>query len=138
MKFRHGWGDELMEIQGVIPPPIPRSWWQRNWKWVIPVGVVGGLAVLACFVGVIFLFVFGIFKGSDAYIDAIAQARRSPAVLRELGEPIQPGWWVSGSIKCHWSHRFCRLCDIFTGSNGTRDALCVSREASPAQEVQGS
>jgi len=42
--------------------------------------------------------VFGIFKGSDAYSDAIAQARSSPAVLHELGQPIEPGWWVSGSI----------------------------------------
>ena len=87
-----------MEIEGVIPPPVRRSWWQRNWKWVIPVGVVGGVALLACFVGLIFLFVFSIFKGSDAYIEAVAQARSSPAVLRELGEPIHPGWWVSGSI----------------------------------------
>src|SRR5205809_2064664 len=91
-----------------MPPPIPRSWWQRNWKWVVPVGIVGGLTVLACFVGLIFLFVFSIFRGSDAYTDAIAQARSSSAVVHELGEPIQPGWWVSGSINV-------------TGPSGTAD-----------------
>ena len=87
-----------MDHQNVTPPPIPRSWWQRNWKWVIPLGVIGGLVGIACFVGLIFLFVFGVFKGSDAYADAIARARSSPAVVHELGEPIEPGWWVTGSI----------------------------------------
>ena len=87
-----------MEPEGLIPPPIPHTWWQRNWKWVVPVGVIGVLAGIACFVGLIFLFVFGIFKSSDAYSDAIAHARSSPAVVHELGEPIEPGWWVTGSI----------------------------------------
>ena len=87
-----------MNTQDVPPPAVPRSWWQRNWKWVVPAGIVACGAALACFVGLILLFAFGIFKGSDVYTDAIAQARNSPAVVHELGEPIQPGWWVSGSI----------------------------------------
>jgi len=38
------------------------------------------------------------FKHSDAYQVALARARTSPGVVRELGEPVEPGWWVSGSI----------------------------------------
>jgi hypothetical protein len=98
-----------MEAQRVIPPPISQSWWQRNW-----VGVIGGLAALACFVGLVFLIVFGIFKGSDAYADAIAHARSSPAVLHELGEPVEPGWWVSGSIN-------------ITGATGSADFATTLR-----------
>ncbi len=97
-----------MNTQAIPPPPIPRTWWQRNWKWVVPAGIVGCLAGLACFVGLILLFVFGMFRGSDAYQGAIAQVRADPGVVRELGEPIEPGWWVSGSIHV-------------TGPSGTAD-----------------
>ena len=120
-------GEELMEIEGVIPPPVRRSWWQRNWKWVIPAGVVGGLAFLACFVGLIFLFVFGIFKGSDAYVGAVAQARSSPAVLHELGEPIQPGWWVAGSINVTGPRGSADFATSLLGPMG-RGRLYVSAE----------
>jgi Cytochrome oxidase complex assembly protein 1 len=91
-------GKELMDTQALAPPPVPRTWWQRNWKWVVPTGILGGLAALACFVGLILLFVFGMFRGSDAYRDAMVQVRADRSVVRELGEPIQAGWWVSGSI----------------------------------------
>jgi hypothetical protein len=43
-------------------------------------------------------FVFSMFKRSDVYADAVARARSNPAVVQELGEPIETGWWVSGSI----------------------------------------
>ena len=84
---------------GVAAPPIPPGWWHRNWKWVLPVGVFACLAALAAFVGAIVFFVFTMFKGSDVYADAVAQARSNPAVVRELGEPVEPRWWVIGSIQ---------------------------------------
>lgn len=49
-----------------------------------------------------------ILKGSEAYTGAIAQVESSSAVLQVLGEPVQPGWWVSGSIS-------------LTGPSGTAD-----------------
>ena len=65
----------------------------------MPAGIVGSFTVLACFAGLILLLVFGMIKGSSAYTDAIREARSNPDVARELGHPLQPGWWVSGSIQ---------------------------------------
>ena len=78
------------------PPP---TWWQRNWKWFLPVSILGGLVLVAAFVGAFALFVFGLFVESDVYAEAMARARANPEVVRALGEPIVPGFWVKGTLK---------------------------------------
>jgi hypothetical protein len=84
------------------PPPPQRSWWSRNWKWALPVGCLlplllcGGGAVL--FVFVIYGAVTGAIKSSDAYSEGMARARANPEVVAALGEPIESGFWISGSI----------------------------------------
>lgn len=55
------------------------------------------LAAVLAFVG-FFVYIFGLhIKGTDAYACALAEARRSPVVIAELGEPIEPGFfaWTS-------------------------------------------
>ena len=74
------------------------GWWQRNWRWAVPASVIGGLAGLAFFVGALVYFVLAVLKSSDAYAGALERARLSPAVVSALGEPVEPGWWVSGSL----------------------------------------
>jgi len=41
---------------------------------------------------------FSLLQHNDAYRVALARARGSPGVVHELGEPIEAGWWISGSI----------------------------------------
>jgi hypothetical protein len=96
------------------PPP---NWWHRNWKWVVPAGCAGCLTAVVCFVGALMVFVFSMIKRSDVYTDAVAQARSNPAVIQELGEPIETGWWVSGSIST-------------TGPSGTADFSAPLRGSS--------
>lgn len=79
-----------------------KSWWQQNRKWVIPVGVV--VILLLCLVPLICATgigasVFGIIKSSDIYQTALQEAQTNPAVSQALGEPVEPGWWVTGSIR---------------------------------------
>jgi hypothetical protein len=80
------------------PAARPPNWWQRNWKWVVPAGCGGCLTLAAAFTALLLLFVFSLIKRSDVYVEAIAEARSHPAVVQALGEPIEPGFWVSGSI----------------------------------------
>ena len=75
-----------------------RGWFKRNWKWVLPVGCLGIIGMVVIFVAAIIVFVFGAIKSSDVYQQAVAKARSNAAVVRELGEPIEPGWLVSGSV----------------------------------------
>ena len=56
------------------------------------------LVVLVCFGG-FFIFIFGVvIKWTDAYACSLAEARRSPAVIAELGEPVEAGFFAWG----HW------------------------------------
>ena len=77
----------------------PRGWAERNWKWLVLLLVAGAFVALAALVGLILLIVFGSIRSSDVCASAVAQARAHPDVVRELGEPIEVGWMVSGSIE---------------------------------------
>jgi hypothetical protein len=82
------------------PPPmaLPKSWFSRNWKWFVPTLILGLVLLLALVVGGLLTFVFGLLKSSEPYQHAVAVASSNPDVVRELGTPIAPGWYASGSI----------------------------------------
>ena len=83
------------------PPPaltLPESWFSRNWKWFVPTLVLGLVLLIAVAVGALITFVFGLLKSSEPYQHAVAVASSNPAVVRELGTPIVPAWYVSGNI----------------------------------------
>lgn len=75
-----------------------RSWWSRNWKWVVPVGCVTPLLVCGGLFTLLFTLIFGLIKQSGAYQDSLALVRADERVTAVLGEPIEPGWLVSGSV----------------------------------------
>lgn len=79
-------------------PSENRSWWSRNWKWVVPVGCLLPLLLLAGFVGSIFMVASTAMKTADVYKDALVRAQADPAVVAALGTPITTGFFTSGSI----------------------------------------
>jgi Cytochrome oxidase complex assembly protein 1 len=87
--------------------PPRSSWWSRNWKWALPVGCL--LPIVLCGGGLTAFFflvygaVTGSIKASDAYAQGMAQARSNPEVVAALGEPIDSGFWISGSINVNGS-----------------------------------
>jgi len=89
---------------GYIPAPpqhplaLPKSWFARNWKWFVPTLILGLVLLLALFVGGLVTFVFGLLKSSEPYQHAVSVASSNPDVVRELGTPIAPGWYLSGNI----------------------------------------
>ncbi|WP_313929141.1 cytochrome c oxidase assembly factor Coa1 family protein [Pseudoxanthomonas sp.] len=78
--------------------PAHPTWWQRNWKWFVPVLAALLLALFAAFVFGIVALVFGALKSSDLYRQAVDRAKADPAVITALGEPIATGWFVQGNI----------------------------------------
>lgn len=82
-----------------MEPKTEKNWFERNWKWFVPLVCLWGLAVVAGFVALILYLVFGLMKTSDAYKEAIARAKANPAVVAALGTPIEEGFLVAGSIK---------------------------------------
>jgi hypothetical protein len=92
---------------GYVPPPspplplpraAPKDWFSTNWKWFVPTILLGLVLVLALFVGGVVTFVFGLMKSSEPYQHAVAIASSNPHVVRELGRPLVPGWYVTGNI----------------------------------------
>ena len=74
------------------------GWWERNWKWCVPVLclAVAGLILAGAF-GFI-AFVMGMVRSSDPYQHALQRARADPAVVAALGRPIEKGFLTSGDI----------------------------------------
>ncbi|MDR6990561.1 cytochrome c oxidase assembly factor Coa1 family protein [Luteimonas sp. 3794] len=80
-----------------VPPP-PRGWWQRNWKWALPVTGLTFVALVVACIAIVLFAVRGSITHSDVYADALARARTHPQLVATLGTPIEPGLMPMGSI----------------------------------------
>jgi hypothetical protein len=113
------------------PPPavgLPKNWFSRNWKWFIPVVVLGMVAALALFVGGVALFVFGLLKSSEPYQHAVAVASSNPDVVRELGAPIVPAWYVSGNINVAGTSGNADLAIVLNGARRRGTVYVVAKK----------
>lgn len=79
-------------------PPEQKGWFGRNWKWFIPTGCLSIILLAAIGIGSIVYFALGSIKSSYVYTEALNKAKSNPAVVSELGEPIEAGWRLSGNI----------------------------------------
>jgi hypothetical protein len=77
---------------GRAPVEQPKSWpwWQR-----VAIGAAGFLA----FAGILTVGVTVALKSSDPYQRALSAVQNSPLAREQLGPPIVPGWFVTGSIQ---------------------------------------
>ena len=76
-----------------------KSWWGRNWPWVLPVG--GCLTVIILFVfgvGAIFFGVTKALKNSTPYEYTVELAKNDSQVIAVLGNDIDTDGMFSGSI----------------------------------------
>lgn len=107
----------------------PQHWLRRNVKWLIPAGVLGAVLFCASLVILILVIVFGAIRSSDVYQMALEQARQSPAVVRALGEPIEPGFFPSGSLETSGSSGSANLKIPLTGRRdvGTLYVMATKR-----------
>jgi len=78
--------------------PENKGWFGRNWKWFVPVGCLSIVLMAVVLVAAVVYFIFGSLKSSYVYQEAMTKTRSNAAVIRELGEPIEPGWLISGNI----------------------------------------
>ena len=76
-----------------------KNWLGRNWKWAAPTGCLLIVLLVGAFIATIFFFVFSMMKSNDAYQHALDTARRDPAVVAALGQPLEDGWLVTGKFE---------------------------------------
>jgi hypothetical protein len=83
--------DEFQQTQ-------PKSWWGRNWVWVVPLGCLTPIVlVIGCMVAAYFA-VSGLIKSTDVYVHSVAAVASNDAVKNALGEPIEPGLQFQGNV----------------------------------------
>lgn len=79
------------------PPPGKPGWWQRHWKWAVPL-LAGFFGLL--FLAAIGLFVYGLLSmmgSSDVAMEAKRRAQQDTRVVEALGQPVEPGWFIQGN-----------------------------------------
>lgn len=98
-----------MTIDYTQPPPIPqsepprRSWWSRNWGWVVALGCLTPILLVGgCFAGLAWIVVSSI-RSTDVYEDAVARAKNDPRVIEALGAPVEARWWITGNLNVEGS-----------------------------------
>ena len=75
------------------------GWWQRHWRWALPLLGVLGVSLFAAAVLAFASALFGMMRSSDVYIAAMQRMRDHPQVVAALGTPIEPGWYLTGSMQ---------------------------------------
>lgn len=122
------------------PPALqkkPRGWMDRNWKWFIPLLVVGSGAVMVAFFVAIFAFVFSLMKSSDVYKEAYVRAVTDPEVQAALGgwageALLVEGRFVSGNINTSGSSGEADLAIPISGPNGQATIYVVANKSAGA------
>ena len=112
-----------------LPPEKTATWWQRNWKWFVPVGCLGLLAIFTGFVALIVTIVFGVIKSSDVYQEALARAKTDPAVEMALGTPIEKGLLVMGNINVSGSSGEADLAIPISGPDDEATIYAVAEKS---------
>ncbi|MGE3912221.1 MAG: cytochrome c oxidase assembly factor 1 family protein [Chloroflexota bacterium] len=102
----------------------------------MPVGCLGSLVV---FVGGIVLFVFLVYSGvttlirsSDPFQEAMSRAQAHPDVQAALGTPLEPGFWLSGSIKTSGSSGNADISIPVSGPKGSGTIYVVGTKSAGA------
>jgi hypothetical protein len=95
-----------------------RNWWERNWKWFVPVGCLVVVLIGAALVVGLVVFVFGMFKHNGAYVDAVHAAEANPVVAAELGSPVEEGFMASGNINENGASGHADMAIPLTGPRG--------------------
>jgi len=95
-----------------------KNWFQRNWLWAVPTGCLTLLVLCAAGVALLVAVVFGAMKSSDVYKEALVKAQASSAVAEALGTPVEPGYFVGGSVNVKDSSGDAALSIPLSGPKG--------------------
>jgi Cytochrome oxidase complex assembly protein 1 len=118
-----------MRAQGPVPPTQTSSWLGRNWKWVVPLGCLTSIVAFVAGIAAIVVLVFGFMKSSDVYQQALRAASSHQEVIEALGEPVAPGWYVSGSINVSGSSGTADISIPIAGPKGNGTIFAVAKKS---------
>lgn len=99
---------------------LQKSWWGRNWKWVVPVGGCFSLIVLMILGlgGLIFGFTSAV-NDSTAFKEAMKRTSENEYIVSTLGEPIEKDGLGSTSMNYSNGLKTVQFSIPIKGPNGT-------------------
>lgn len=78
-----------------------QSWLNANWKWLVPVVGTLFLVVLGLLMWLFMSLLLGVMKNSYVYKHALEQVKSNVEVQQRLGQPIEEGYFISGSFSAN-------------------------------------
>jgi hypothetical protein len=112
------------------------SWFHRNWKWAVPLGCLSSIALFVAFAAGIVFAVFGLMRRSEVYAYALEQARTNPSVVEALGAPIEPGWYLSGSVNLNGASGNADIAIPISGSRGAGTVYAIATKRAGVWEYE--
>ncbi|MCP4748801.1 MAG: hypothetical protein GY874_22120 [Desulfobacteraceae bacterium] len=103
-----------------------KNWWDRNWKWFVPVGCLGAMALIVCSISIMIFLVFSIIKSSDVCKDAFTLAKAHPSVQAFIGAPVEEGTFISGNININGASGQADLAIPISGPDGKATIYAVA------------
>ena len=77
----------------------PLGWWPKNKSWILPVAIIlGCIGIFILVIAIVIYFVVGAVKQTEPYLQGLNYAKTNPAVIALIGEPMEPSFFVGGSI----------------------------------------
>lgn len=92
---------DYTQPQQYTPPPVAGQPAPKKSSGCLKVFLIGCSVLIVLGVAAILaivLFVFGVIKKTPVYRDALEKVRSDQRVIAALGQPINPGFWVTGNV----------------------------------------
>lgn len=106
-----------------------RSWWGRNWFWVVPVGCLLPILTCAGIITLIVTLVFGLLKSSYPYTDSLATLQSDQRVVSILGTPIDTDFFVMGQVQLNGSSGHADISYGVSGPLGSADVHVIASKS---------
>jgi hypothetical protein len=107
---------------------VQRTWWQRNWKWVVATAAIAAFLLFALFVGGVLWLARAAMQNNDVHRTAMERVSRSAEATALLGEPIEAGFLSSGSIKVDGRSGDADLAIPVSGPRGEGTVSVIARK----------
>ena len=75
-----------------------KNWFERNWKWFVPVLVVTVLFVFILSIAGLFFGITSIMKRSETYQYPMKLVNDNARITELLGSPVESGFMIQGNI----------------------------------------
>jgi hypothetical protein len=105
-----------------------KSWWDRNWTWLIPTGCLSLLILFGLFIAGIFFGVTSMMKDSDVYKETLTEVQHNKVIIEKLGKPIEAEGMTSGNISLSNDTGNCDLQIPIKGSKGKGTIFIVAEK----------